>query len=679
MQRKKLEKTIPAILAFKPSRDVYAAEAVIQNVDGKEILEVDIWDTPDYEEKREMLVRHFVKKETGEYGTFHTKTMSWDGRYIYEGSWSKLKLASVLQPGRYYYGYFNDSAIALSPRSKEVVEKFIGEKERYSSIMNRLAAKEENYTYRQQGLAIKRKEARIERLMDEVAPVESEEFTEWIHSLMPETYIFVKPTEKRYRCSCTSCGESFYTKDKPKHNSQMNCKKCGSPAIVKTRTERMSKEIKVMVPFKFDEDRWMLRHFKFKKVDILEEKKAKSTIEELEKVRMFMRPDGTTERIYYGQYMKYGADEFSQDWWDKKTNAGCQIDKEFYVYGKWLNEIEMPVDMKRVLKAGAETTISLDYNAVIRFASRDDCALLEYLIRGRFGKLTKEIISIGTHDLLDTRADNIQDLLQLDGQRVNRLRDMNGGRHALDMLQEEIMSEKKISQENLEYAESEKIWSEDLLLEKTKLSANKALNYIRRQKKINDWTTRQTLQHYKDYLLMAEERGADLTDPIICLCSRMKEFHDKYTDEKNREADEKREQRLKEKYPHIKENYDSKQDFFEWKDKEYSVIVPENVKDIMREGRTLHHCVASSDQYFESINRGYSYILFLRKNEEITTPYYTLEVKIEKDNKVKILQSYGAYDRRPNAEEVDKVLRIWRQEAEKRVKKAAKKTLQAAG
>lgn len=31
-----------------------------------------------------------------------------------------------------------------------------------------------------------------------------------------------------------------------------------------------------------------------------------------------MRPDGTTERIYYGQYMQYGADEFSQDWWDKK-------------------------------------------------------------------------------------------------------------------------------------------------------------------------------------------------------------------------------------------------------------------------------------------------------------------------------------------------------------------------
>lgn len=196
MQRKKLEKTIPAILAFKPSRDVYAAEAVIQNVDGKEILEVDIWDTPDYEEKREMLVRHFVEKETGEYGTFHTKTMSWNGRYIYEGSWSKLKLASVLQPERCYYGYFNDSAIALSPRSKEVVEKFVGEKERYRSIMNRLTEKEYNYTYRQQGLAMKRKEARIERLMDEVAPVESEEFTEWIHSLMPETYIFVKPTEK---------------------------------------------------------------------------------------------------------------------------------------------------------------------------------------------------------------------------------------------------------------------------------------------------------------------------------------------------------------------------------------------------------------------------------------------------------------------------------------------------
>ena len=39
---------------------------------------------------------------------------------------------------------------------------------------------------------------------------------------------------------------------------------------------------------------------------------------------------------------------------------------------------------------------------------------------------------------------------------------------------------------------------------------------------------RKVLRYYGDYLQMAEERGMDLTDEIVCRNNRMYEFHNKY-------------------------------------------------------------------------------------------------------------------------------------------------------
>ena len=59
----------------------------------------------------------------------------------------------------------------------------------------------------------------------------------------------------------------------------------------------------------------------------------------------------------------------------------------------------------------------------------------------------------------------------------------------------------------------------------------------------------------------------------------------------------------------------------------YSIVVPSGVRDIMREGDALSHCVGKSDRYWERIEQQEAYILFLRKTAEIDKPYYTLEVE----------------------------------------------------
>ena len=62
------------------------------------------------------------------------------------------------------------------------------------------------------------------------------------------------------------------------------------------------------------------------------------------------------------------------------------------------------------------------------------------------------------------------------------------------------------------------------------------------------------------------------------------------------------------------------------------------------------------------------FILFLRKKENMQQPYYTLEVKYTGE----ILQAYAAYDRKPDWEEVESVLKEYTKELEQRTKKEKK-------
>ena len=50
---------------------------------------------------------------------------------------------------------------------------------------------------------------------------------------------------------------------------------------------------------------------------------------------------------------------------------------------------------------------------------------------------------------------------------------------------------------------------------------------------------------------------------------------------------------------------------------------------------------------------GQSWILFLRKAEDVEKPYYTLEIDLKDD---RILQWYSAFDRQPDEKEIKKEL-----------------------
>jgi len=182
---------------------------------------------------------------------------------------------------------------------------------------------------------------------------------------------------------------------------------------------------------------------------------------------------------------------------------------------------------------------------------------------------------------------------------------------------------------------------------------------------------------YRDYLDMAERRGCDIHSEIIYRNKRWRHFHDIYLAELNRKKDEERAA----KFPGICRDLERNRKVFAWQQDGYFVRPAESAEDIIHEGRMQHHCVGASDTYMAKMAARESWICFLRKKEAPEEPWYTVEV-----DKNGIKQAYAAYDRKPDWEETDKILKAWMQQVKKNFEaveaeesKAQKEKLMAAG
>lgn len=84
--------------------------------------------------------------------------------------------------------------------------------------------------------------------------------------------------------------------------------------------------------------------------------------------------------------------------------------------------------------------------------------------------------------------------------------------------------------------------------------------------------------------------------------------------------------------------YDQRKEKFEYTDDNFSIVVPEEMNKITKEGVYLHHCVGG---YISRVAEGRTNILFLRKNENIDIPFFTIEV----NNHNEVIQIHGLYNR----------------------------------
>jgi hypothetical protein len=156
---------------------------------------------------------------------------------------------------------------------------------------------------------------------------------------------------------------------------------------------------------------------------------------------------------------------------------------------------------------------------------------------------------------------------------------------------------------------------------------------------------------YLDYLEMRVQLGYDLSNSVFAYPRKLEAAHTKMVMEQNKNELDKRLEEVKIKYPKIKKAYRSLRKKYFYEDDNFIIRPARSAEEIVVEGRMLHHCVGG-DGYLSKHNEGESTILMLRTKEDAEIPYVTVEISGET-----IKQWYGAYDKKPDEENMRKWLR----------------------
>ena len=303
------------------------------------------------------------------------------------------------------------------------------------------------------------------------------------------------------------------------------------------------------------------------------------------------------------------------------------------------------------------------YLAVFR-----EIPLLEKLVKARLPRLAGECVS-DYHEFQQrfgaSKATSLTGIMGIDQQELKRLRAQNGGLRFLDWLRYEKAAKTQVPDDVVAWFCAEKITVNDLKFIHGKMSLTQIRNYIRRQMSETGMTSGEVLNTWADYLSMAKRFGMDTDDAIIYRVRKLKKRHDELARRGAGKPVVLRAGKLLLQFPHVEEIMQSVREKFEYTGKEYKIIAPTCVEDILLEGDTLHHCISNAERYWDRMEQRESYILFLRKLSDPDKPYYTLEV--EPNGTVRQLRTY--YDRQ-NEKDINAArsfLRTWQKVVAKRL------------
>ncbi len=615
MKRTKLLRCFPCAIPEKRDSDSVIAVSQILEVDGEQVVEISLF------VERELKARYFADKEN------HSTWVN--------NSWTSCKFGNVLrlcknQPVlKNDYFYWEPTMEWASKEDEHRVYDFLDTYsiDSYETVVS--STKREKAYFR--------KQRRINEMMAEV-PCVPEEAEAWVENeFFPGDILFFKKEKNKTAFNCTACGYAGWKKNGWKHGEKTTCPKCKAPVTANSRQQEKTRKVPVTILQQYGR-KWVEREFQA----VCRWTTGKKEIRLLENIRAIIPLGRTWGKVWYGTISE--ADEFEQEFWDSPRG------KRFtpsYLY---------PGNLSEVLKAGGLEHSGIDIlaNAGVKFnvnryiISFDNNLYLEYLAKAGLTRLTAEIVNGGWPDI-DPNGKNLKQTLQLDGNHMARLKTINGGTSALEWLQYEQSHDIRITQESLEWLAEKKLHIDDCVNILYELgSVNRMVNYMKKQK----IAANKFVITWRDYLRMAREEGHNTSDDIVRFPKDLKARHDQLVDLRNQRADDKRLKGYKELDEQIKARLPKVKKYF-WEDKEYMIIPAGTCKELMNEGRTLHHCVGSSDTYMRRMAGGISWILFLRRKEELEKPYYTVEISMTDDH---IIQFYSEYDRQPDKETITNVL-----------------------
>lgn len=607
----------------------------------------------------------------------------------FEERWSKARIYTIAE----WYGNEKTSRYAEDvddPESLETCRRVLDIEE--AEIKRAIWKWQNGIGERKNQKKAEKKKAHWDQRMSLIPPV-PEGFMTWADKdgTRQDHFLFYKRKNRRSSTKivyCTRCGHTSeggfdmrHSGGRPEewtfrsHAEYYNCPFCGHLLATKQwgRNNYLGTHSYVVLPQLVEGGEIVLRQFEVKKLFYREKDglglkdQWAYNVAVVERSRVFVNPT-TFDSIE--SYAVRDTQRFGITWAASECHPGRVAVPESDFVGELytLNagEIGRASSLQEVvIKECASGEYGGSPQARLRRACRRRCT--EYLIKSGLTAFARQILDGAWNGCMKADAKDLKTLLGLDGQQLRTMKDINGTMVTLENLHAIRDMNEKADLETIGYMEKEKIYITSLPIGRTGMNLQRTMNYLRKQSRGREF--KKTLSLYKDYLDMAEGRGMDLRDEIVCRTPRLDELHDRYVEEAAARKATDRDLQVDRRFKRIREENAENKKHFEYSRQGFVIVVPERASDITREGREQHHCVGATDTYIDKMDRRKTFILFLRKEDNIQKPYYTLEVKYEGS----IIQAYGAYDRQPDWEEVKAFLEAFTRQIKKRTQEETEK------
>ncbi len=625
--------------------------------------------------------RHCINVDNYEYMT------------LYKGEWKTTIYTKALglniDERSYYYGETDqDKRFRMSKEDEELIQDVLKAKE--EAPYRRGTRDILQYREYDRGRTVREnsENSRIRRISEAMAKVPETPtgIKEWINQMEIGGEDFATKTEKKGIYACSKCGEKFgETKlkradgeKKIRNNDKVICPSCGKEITFVKRKKKIDIFPHFAIVQPIDDTMSVVRYFDAE--IYCSGGKKHIGLDESIRILMFKKDKKYICSIYYNQYGRFNnwAPEGKQNngCFDNKHNPANR--KEFlgYLYDGGIEEAFKGTvydTWTRLFKEFSAAGLKLNYNRMMCAWDSDNYRnVIEMLYRGRFDKLLMETSdniaywNMGYCGKLRISGQTIEDVFDIgDRQKINRIRDMNGGELMLQWMRWSDENRTKISEKTLSWLIQNNMDCSDMGWTKDRMSLEQGMNYIERQKKesYKGMSIKQIIAQYMDYLSMCEKLKKDLSDEMVYRPRELKRRHDEAVAMIAERDAELQADEFSRRFPGVEDILKEIKERFEYENDTYTILVPSRCVDIVAEGRCLHHCAGSSDRYFDRIKQRETYIVFLRKNDAPNVPYYTVEVEPGGT----IRQHRGYLDEEPEIEEVKPFLREWQKVIRKRM------------
>ena len=427
---------------------------------------------------------------------------------------------------------------------------------------------------------------------------------------------------------CTFCGKEVPISGHPYHNKEGRCIRCRHPVVFKAlgRAGYFQTDKYYAYLVQRCRDGFVVREFRADRTY------RKDTLPHSEPYwhefrRSIYDRTGEIRSYYWGMYCQR----------ETRWIAGSPCYYAYYgdqsgrVYGKTLPSLEKKELRQTGLAEWIRSHPITDPEKYLAVWKR--LPQMEQIWKAGLQRLTKECFnncdSVRKLVLCPSEPGLIR-ALGLDTTKFRRLRQLDGDTETLAWLQLEKRTGQRITDDMLRWSKKEQISAKDLVFIADRMSLVQIKNYLERQKEYFDGSCQQALTTWQDYLAMAERLHYDTSDEIVYRVRKLRQRHDELVLQSEAGSLEEQASKMAAKYPHVNAICVELQEKYAYSDDDYTVLAPQDIFEIIKEGRMLHHCVGNDgagERYYDRMERRESFIMFLRRTEEPNDPYYTLEIE----------------------------------------------------